>query len=69
MDMVTNNRARAISYIREGNAYQQKGEQEKAIRCYDQAIVCDSSFALAHHKRGVAYADSGEYERAIQDYD
>ncbi|HEV8693486.1 MAG TPA: tetratricopeptide repeat protein, partial [Lysobacter sp.] len=50
-------------------AYQRKGELDRAIQDYDQAIGLDPSGATAYYNRGVAYGSRGDWDRAIQDYD
>ncbi len=55
-------------YDRAG-AYYLKGDYDRAIQDYDQAIRLDPSFALAFSSRGLAYYKKGDYDRAIQDFD
>jgi lipoprotein NlpI len=46
-----------------------KGDYDRAIKDYDQAIQLDPKFAGAYSNRGSAYANKGDYDRAIKDYD
>ncbi len=52
-----------------GNAYDDKGEHDRAIQDHDQAIRLNPNYAAAFNNRGVAYGRKGDYDRAIQDYD
>jgi lipoprotein NlpI len=59
----------AWAYYNRGNAYQAKGEYDRAIADYAQAIQLDPKDALAYYNnRGLAYRAKGEYDRAIADY-
>jgi tetratricopeptide (TPR) repeat protein len=49
-------------------AYQQKGELDRAIKDYEQAIALNPGDATAYYNRGVAYGSKGEWDRAIRDY-
>ena len=49
--------------------YAHRGEYDRAIQDYDQALRLDPNLAEAYHDRGRAYLYKGEYDRAIQDYD
>src|SRR6266700_6026475 len=49
--------------------YRLKGEYDRAIADYNQAIKLNAKFAAAYNNRGVAYDKKGEYDRAILDYD
>jgi len=51
------------------NAYQSKGDYQRAIQDYDEAIRIDPDSALAFNNRGSAFQHMGNYARAIQDYD
>jgi len=55
-------------YYNRGIAYSEKGEVERAIEDYTQAIDLNPKFADAYIKRGLAYTKNGEFERAIADY-
>ncbi len=59
----------AEAFNNRGLAYRLKGDLERAIQDYGQAIKIYAKFADAYNNRGVAYDKRGEYDRAIQDYD
>jgi len=46
-----------------------KGEYDRALQDFDQAIRLDPNTADAFDGRGNAYSSKGQYDRAIQDYD
>jgi tetratricopeptide (TPR) repeat protein len=52
-----------------GVAYRIKGELDRAIQDYSQAIKLNGKFAAAYNNRAVAYDRKGDYDHAIQDYD
>ncbi len=51
-----------------GLAHRLKGDDERAIQDYNQAIKLNAKSATAYNNRGVAYDRKGEYDHAIQDY-
>jgi tetratricopeptide (TPR) repeat protein len=59
----------AIAYNNRGNAYAAKGELDRAIRDYDQAIQHDPKSARTLNNRGVAYRKKGDHDRALSDFD
>lgn len=59
----------AVAFQNRGTAYLDKGDTDRAIKDYDQAIRLDPNYANAFNGRGVAYQTRGDNERAIQDYD
>ncbi len=64
----------AQAYYYRGSAYHLKGEHDRAIQDYDQAIRLNPNFPEAFVMRGAAYAFKAyagevQYDRAIQDYD
>jgi tetratricopeptide (TPR) repeat protein len=59
----------AEAFNHRGLAYRLKGDIERAIQDYSQAIRIHPKFAMAYNNRGVAYDKKGEYERATQDFD
>src|SRR5204863_5542401 len=60
---------RAIAFHNRGGAYQAKGDNDRAIQDYNQAITLDPKYANAFNSRGVAYQAKGDNDRAILDYD
>ncbi len=63
----TNNRASA--YNSRGIAYFSKGENDRAIRDFDEAIRLTPKSPVVLYNRGFAYYSKGDYDRAIHDYD
>src|SRR5260221_354658 len=59
----------AVVFTNRGGAYVLKGQYDRAIQDYDQAIKLNPKFAKAFANRGGAYFSKGQYDRAIQDYD
>jgi tetratricopeptide (TPR) repeat protein len=49
-------------------AYDEKGDLDRAIADYDQALALDASFPVAYVNRGAAYNRKGSYDRAIVDF-
>jgi tetratricopeptide (TPR) repeat protein len=60
---------RAIALRGRGNAYVDKGQPERAIEDYDQALRLAPHGSGIFVNRGIAYAALGQFDRAIQDYD
>lgn len=60
--------ARAAAYKARGNAWSAKGDSDRAIADYTQAIRLDPAYAVAYSNRGLAYTDKGEFDRAIADF-
>ena len=58
----------AIGYSNRGVAYRQKGDGDRAIADFNEAIRLDPSFAASFYNRGLAYRDKREPDRAIADY-
>ena len=58
----------AEAYSGRAVVYGRKGEHDKAIADYNQAIRLDPKYTLAYYNRGVVYAIKGEYDKAIADY-
>ena len=59
----------AIFYNNRGEVYYRKGEYDRAIADYDQALRLDPDYAGVYNNRGLAYLNTGEYDRAIANYD
>jgi tetratricopeptide (TPR) repeat protein len=51
-----------------GNAYADKGEPDKAIADYNDAIRLNPEYAEAYNNRALTYCDEGDYEEAIADF-
>jgi tetratricopeptide (TPR) repeat protein len=58
---------KSASYIDRGNAYVVKGEYDRAIADYTEAIELDPDYT-AYYNRGTTYLKKGELDRAISDY-
>jgi tetratricopeptide (TPR) repeat protein len=52
-----------------GVAYRLKGDFDRAIQDYSQAIRINPKSASIYNNRGVAYDRKGDYDRASADYD
>ena len=52
-----------------GKDWSSKGEQDKAIENYTEAIRLDPDYVNAFIGRGVSWGEKGEYDKAIADYD
>jgi lipoprotein NlpI len=61
-------RGLAFAFYKRANAYYEKGEYDRAIEDYDQAIRLNPKHPDAFSNRGVAYARKGDYDRAIENY-
>jgi tetratricopeptide (TPR) repeat protein len=59
----------AVAFYHRGLAYDDKGQYDRAIEDYDQAIRLNSNYAQAFKNRGTDYNDKGQYDRAIKDLD
>ncbi len=52
-----------------GNAFVARGEYDRAIADYDEAIRFSPDFAATFINRSLAYLDKGDYDRSIADSD
>jgi tetratricopeptide (TPR) repeat protein len=58
----------ALAFHNRGVAYGLKGDYDRAITDFDDAIALDSNLTGAFANRGHAYAAKKDYDRAIADY-
>jgi len=58
----------AFAYNHRGVAYHVKGDYDRAILDYTQAIALDPNYAVAYTNRGLAYTSNGNGKHAIMDY-
>ncbi|MFZ1990264.1 MAG: tetratricopeptide repeat protein, partial [Alphaproteobacteria bacterium] len=58
----------AVEFYNRGIAYRDKGDYDRAIADYTQAIRLKPDYAKAFNNRGLAYYNKGDYDRAIADY-
>ena len=59
----------AILYINRGSILHSKGNYDRALEDYSQAIELDPKYALAFVNRGIVYGNMGDFDRAIENYD
>jgi tetratricopeptide (TPR) repeat protein len=58
----------ATAFNNRGFAHKLKGEYDRALQDYNQAIRLNHNNANAYNNRGMIYKIRGEYDRAIEDY-
>ena len=58
----------AFAYNNRGNVYRDKGDVDRALADYNEAIRLDPKYAVAYNNRANAYRGKGELDRAIADY-
>jgi len=58
----------SVNYNSRGGAYREKGDRDRAIADFTEAIRLDPKDWYPYHNRGLAYHDKGEPDRAIADY-
>jgi tetratricopeptide (TPR) repeat protein len=58
----------AEAYTNRGNAYDNKGQYDKAIADFNRALEISPKFAMAYNNRGNAYDSKGQYDKAISDF-
>jgi tetratricopeptide (TPR) repeat protein len=59
----------ATAFDNRGVAYRLKGEYDRALQDYEQAIRLNPNSAYPYNNRGIIYRIQGDYDRAIADYD
>jgi tetratricopeptide (TPR) repeat protein len=64
-----NSTMRAGAFNNRGIAYFSKGELDRALRDFDEAIAAKPNNAVLHHNRGLALYNKGDNEGAIRSYE
>src|SRR5215468_9510702 len=59
----------AFAFYKRASGYYERGQYDRAIEDYNQAIRLNPNHANAFSNRGVAYGRKGDYDRAIENYD
>jgi tetratricopeptide (TPR) repeat protein len=57
------------AYYGRGYAYKKRGDYDRAIQDFNEAIQLNPNFERAYYDRGNAYIDKEDYDRAIQEFD
>jgi tetratricopeptide (TPR) repeat protein len=66
---IPNDKELAALFNYRGVAYKAKGDLDRAIADYTEAIRRDPNYAAAYNSRGIAYKAKGDVDKAIADYD
>jgi Tfp pilus assembly protein PilF len=59
---------RAVAYNNRGLSYQAKGDNDRALIDYNEAIRIDPKFPAAYFNRGAVYQAKGNNDLASHDY-
>jgi tetratricopeptide (TPR) repeat protein len=59
---------KAVAYSNRGNEYLAKGDNDRAIADFNEAIRLDPRYAIAYNSRGIAYSAKRDLDRAIADF-
>jgi tetratricopeptide (TPR) repeat protein len=54
----------SVAYNNRGDAYYKKGDYDRAIQDFSEAIRLSPSFGY-YRERGIAYNEKGDYDQAI----
>jgi tetratricopeptide (TPR) repeat protein len=63
------NKQRVNAYNERGLAYGNKGQHDKALQDFDEALRLDPQNAMIHNNRGWAFNNKGDPDHAIRDLD
>lgn len=58
----------AAAYYQRAFSWYSKGDHDRAIKDYDEAIRLDPRYAVAFNFRGLAWNAKGDFDKAISDY-
>jgi tetratricopeptide (TPR) repeat protein len=61
-------RVRGIAHVGRGLAFASKGDLDRAVADFTEAVRLNPKDALAYSNRGLTFADKGDFDRAIADY-
>jgi len=67
--LIESGRVVGYAFYSRGDAYFNKGDYDRAIQDFDQAIRLKPDNSKIFSIRGLAYERKGDHDRAIQDYD
>jgi len=62
-------KARGVAFYNRGNAYVLKGDHDKAVADFDEALKLEPKNASIYNNRGNARGDKGESDAAMADFD
>ena len=68
-DLIAQDMVNSKNFVERGDAYLNKGDDDRAIADYDTAISLEPDCAEAYGRRGDAHFNKRNYDRAIADYD
>ena len=68
-DLIAQDMANSKTFMERGNAYLNKGDDDRAIADYGTAFSLEPDCAEAYGRRGDAHFNKRNYDRAIADYD
>jgi lipoprotein NlpI len=60
-------RSRAVAYVNRGYEWRAKGNLDRAIADYSEAISLDPRHGSAYHHRAAVLVEKGDFDRAIAD--
>ena len=64
----TSNNSSPTTYFEKGNDYLKRGDYQKAIEQYDEAIRLDPQDTIAYYNRGILYGLIGKTIEAERDF-